>query len=221
MRLPITCPKYAPTPGSRRCEHFEPNGACRLPGEFMCVEWVKANGEHAPAASPARPGLAGEEPTSASSVTTTALTVAPMAPAAAPQPPAPTPPPVAATPASAPPMGRTAALATERPAFALTTPPAPAVRPPPPAALTTQRPPTSATTTRAHAPSDADVAAFKDRDLEVLVATDTLGEIAIVPAYTSADRLELTIAHAALIASVCAAFPGAHVTAIRRATKSG
>ncbi len=43
----IACPKYEPAPGSRRCRHYVANGACDLPDELMCVEWLKAN-EHAP-----------------------------------------------------------------------------------------------------------------------------------------------------------------------------
>ena len=38
------CPKYDPLPGSKRCRHYLDNGACALPDEFMCVEWMKANG---------------------------------------------------------------------------------------------------------------------------------------------------------------------------------
>lgn len=38
------CPKYRPLPGSKRCQHYLDGGACGLPDEFMCVEWLKANG---------------------------------------------------------------------------------------------------------------------------------------------------------------------------------
>jgi len=41
--LPITCPKYQPVPGTKRCAHFQANGACDLPDELMCVEWLKVN----------------------------------------------------------------------------------------------------------------------------------------------------------------------------------
>lgn len=44
----ITCPKYVRGEG-KRCAHFKANGACALPDEFMCVEWLKANGKAAPA----------------------------------------------------------------------------------------------------------------------------------------------------------------------------
>jgi hypothetical protein len=190
---PITCPKYLPMPGGgRRCQHFESNGGCRLPDEFMCVEWLKANGEPIPAAP--RPLAAPPTPSVESGSHPPAKAF--LAPAGAPV--------VAITPTA-----RT---------FALTPSPSPVP----------QRVSTPASTTRPaiqlprapsaqHAPSAADITAFKARGIEVHVATDTLGEIAIVPVYTDADRLELSIEHAALIASVCTAFPGARVTAIRKA----
>ena len=39
----ITCEKYTRGEG-KRCIHYAANGACALPDEFMCVEWLKANG---------------------------------------------------------------------------------------------------------------------------------------------------------------------------------
>jgi hypothetical protein len=44
----VTCPRYDPVPGTRRCKHYLKGGACSLPDEFMCVEWLKANGHHVP-----------------------------------------------------------------------------------------------------------------------------------------------------------------------------
>jgi hypothetical protein len=44
----ITCPRYEPKPGSKRCKHYLKGGACALPDEFMCVEWLKANGHAVP-----------------------------------------------------------------------------------------------------------------------------------------------------------------------------
>jgi len=40
----FTCPKYDPIAGQKRCKHYLANGACALPSEFMCVEWLKRNG---------------------------------------------------------------------------------------------------------------------------------------------------------------------------------
>lgn len=44
----ITCPKYVRGEG-KRCAHFKASGACALPDEFMCVEWLKTNGKALPA----------------------------------------------------------------------------------------------------------------------------------------------------------------------------
>ena len=38
----IACAKYVPG-GGRRCVHYA-DGACLRPDEFMCGEWLKANG---------------------------------------------------------------------------------------------------------------------------------------------------------------------------------
>ncbi len=46
----ITCPRYESLPGEKRCRHYVKGGACALPDEFMCVEWLKANGHAAPTA---------------------------------------------------------------------------------------------------------------------------------------------------------------------------
>jgi hypothetical protein len=47
----ITCEKYVRGEG-KRCVHYVANGACALPDDFMCVEWLKANGP-----KPARDGV--------------------------------------------------------------------------------------------------------------------------------------------------------------------
>lgn len=39
----ITCEKYVRSEG-KRCVHYLAGGSCSLPDEFMCVEWLKANG---------------------------------------------------------------------------------------------------------------------------------------------------------------------------------
>jgi len=44
----VTCTRYEAVPGTRRCKHYLKGGACSLPDEFMCVEWLKANGHHVP-----------------------------------------------------------------------------------------------------------------------------------------------------------------------------
>ena len=138
VQLPITCPKYEPVAGTKRCRHYHPNGACGLPDEFMCVEWLKANGHAAPA--PVTPATTTEVPRP-----------------------------------EAVPIVRTL--------------------------------------------SDADLASFKALGVEVRLATEELGDVWVVPAYTGMDRQELSVDHAALIAAVASAFPGARVTALVRKPK--
>ncbi|MBI5549078.1 MAG: hypothetical protein HY901_34775 [Deltaproteobacteria bacterium] len=44
MALPeVACGKYMPGTG-RSCLHYLPGGPCNRPDEFMCVEWLRANG---------------------------------------------------------------------------------------------------------------------------------------------------------------------------------
>ena len=57
----ITCRRYDAVPGTKRCKHYLKGGACSLPDEFMCVEWLKANGHHVPASLPPVEGLAAAE----------------------------------------------------------------------------------------------------------------------------------------------------------------
>ena len=44
----FTCARYEPLGGSRRCRHYVEGGACARPDEFMCVEWLRANGHPVP-----------------------------------------------------------------------------------------------------------------------------------------------------------------------------
>ncbi len=48
----FTCPHYEPKLGSKRCRHYLEGGACARPDEFMCVEWLKANGHAVPPVGP-------------------------------------------------------------------------------------------------------------------------------------------------------------------------
>ena len=48
----FSCPLYEPKPGSKRCRHYLDGGACARPDEFMCVEWLKANGHTVPPPTP-------------------------------------------------------------------------------------------------------------------------------------------------------------------------
>ena len=47
------CPKYAADVSGRRCTHYLKGGSCALADDFMCVEWLKANGRAPPEGHPA------------------------------------------------------------------------------------------------------------------------------------------------------------------------
>lgn len=40
----FTCPHYRALPGTKRCRAYMDDGACTRPDEFMCTEWLRANG---------------------------------------------------------------------------------------------------------------------------------------------------------------------------------
>jgi hypothetical protein len=166
VRLPITCPKYEPVPGTKRCRHYHANGACGLPDEFMCVEWLKANGHATPApVTPVATSVVGRD--------------------------------LFGNPVTQPPSSVAPSRAARVEAPAVRREEVPIVR-----SLT-----------------DADIASFKALGLEVRLATEEVGDVWIVPAYTGADRHELSVDHAALIAAVASAFPGARVTSLVRKPK--
>jgi hypothetical protein len=84
--------------------------------------------------------------------------------------------------------------------------PAPAT---PPAALAAPAPPAVNATA---------LASFQTLGVEVRLESDDLGELWLVPAYTGADRQELSFEHAALIATLCVAMPSARMTALVRSS---
>lgn len=57
---------------------------------------------------------------------------------------------------------------------------------------------------------------FRALGVSVCVRSDELGEVWIVPEYTTAERSELRVDHAATLAALCAAFPGARAVAFER-----
>jgi hypothetical protein len=54
-----------------------------------------------------------------------------------------------------------------------------------------------------------DLASFQALGVEVCIESPTLGEIWLVPAYTRAERREITPEHAMKVAAIVRAFPGA------------
>lgn len=90
--------------------------------------------------------------------------------------------------------------------------PAPASKPAPPAAspdvkgLNAQAP-----LSALRGLTDEDIASFKALGTEVCFASETYGEVWLVPAYTGQARKELTPEHAATLVRVLSAFPGSRV----------
>jgi hypothetical protein len=69
-----------------------------------------------------------------------------------------------------------------------------------------------------HKLTDAEIQAFKARGAAVQLSSVSVGDLWLVPEYTDADRQELSIEHAATLAMLCAAFPGAKVAAFEKST---
>lgn len=63
----ITCERYLRGEG-KRCAHYVSNGACSLPDEFMCVEWLKVNEPGPPPAEPSATEGAAPVPPAAPAV---------------------------------------------------------------------------------------------------------------------------------------------------------
>lgn len=179
-RLPVQCEHYEPGEDGRRCVHYLANGACARPDEFMCVEWLRANGHPAPVVTARAESLA------ASPVTLAVASVAVADEA-----------PRASTPRDL--FGRPVVPPVER------------ARPPVAAAA-------SAVPTHALLPAltEADVASFRALGAEVAFDVPEVGEIWLVAEYRDADRREIRLDHAAMLASLCAALPGSRIAAFAR-----
>lgn len=193
----ITCQRYDAVPGTKRCKHYLAGGACALPNELMCVEWLKANGHHAP---PLLPSL------ERTAVVLTSES-APAEPSSS-----------TTTPASSPRAERTERDLFGAPVRQCAT--AGSSREPEP-------PPPERSRSRSEAEprdvpvvrnlSDEDIASFKALKVEVCLATEDCGELWLVPEYTGrADRKEISARDAATLAAVCSAFPGARVTSFEK-----
>ena len=154
----FTCAHYDPPAGSRRCRHYLDGGACERPDEFMCVEWLKANGHPTPAEpSPPSPGRDRQDrPTSGKA----------QAPA-----------PCEVSPRIAEDPKREVAIIRN---------------------LTTD-----------------EIASFKALQVEVCLRSEEIGEVWLVPEYTSSGRSEISVEHAATLTTICAAFPGAKVVSFQ------
>ena len=175
----ITCEKYVRGEG-RRCVHYVANGACALPDEFMCVEWLKANGP--------KPALAQSR----------SLPVVADQPKPEPRPQA------------RDLFGNPVALPEELPkpvASAITAaPPRPASEP-------------TVDVDQLRGFTTEDIESFRSLGVEVLLHSETYGDVWLVPAYTGRPRKEITPEHAATLARVMSVFPGSHVVAFEKTPK--
>jgi len=61
-----------------------------------------------------------------------------------------------------------------------------------------------------------DIESFKARGLEVLLCSETYGDIWLVPAYTGQPRKEITPEHAATLARVMSVFAGSHIVSFHQ-----
>ncbi|MDC0714274.1 hypothetical protein POL68_37780 [Stigmatella sp. ncwal1] len=90
--------------------------------------------------------------------------------------------------------------------------PAPTSKPSPPApSLDVKAPQAEAPHSVLSGLTDEDIASFKALGAEVCFASETYGEVWLVPAYTGHSRRELTPEHAATLVRVLSAFPGSRV----------
>lgn len=184
----------------RRCRYYADNGTCALPVRLMCVEYLRRN-----------PGLAASLPDRPTPTL-------PMAP--------PEPPPLprvldalqSPTPISD--AGRVLAPATapDGGEFALAPPP---LKPPRKAAVAdTHRPELLPSTAATAVGAAGDLArgarSLTEQRVEVALVSDVFGDITLVPEHTGQDRIEFTFDEVALLAAAVLAFPGCHMTGLRK-----
>ena len=62
----------------------------------------------------------------------------------------------------------------------------------------------------------ADIESFKALGVEVCIESEAAGQIWLVPAYTGADRKEISVEHAGTLATICSVFPGARVVSFEK-----
>ena len=65
-----------------------------------------------------------------------------------------------------------------------------------------------------------DIESFKALGVEVLLHSETYGDVWLVPAYTGRDRKEITPEHAATLARVMSVFPGSHIVSFEKTAQT-
>jgi len=186
----ITCPHYKAIPGRKHCRHYLTDGACSRPDEFMCREWMKANGHLVGDATPVPAGVAHDSPLhqvlASSPVDLFGNRNPDYQPARAEV--------AAAVPSDASPA---------RPSVPVS--PGEGVEA---AGRSVSSPPRGLTTD--------DIDSFKALGVEVCLNSEAFGELWLVPEYTGQGRKELTPEHVATIWRVVEAFPGARVVSFEK-----
>lgn len=188
----IECPKWEPKgEGSKRCKHYAEGGACALPDEFMCVEWLRLNDPDAyRQQAEARQGGIGE------------VANGPQSPAEP------------ATPRDRPMDPSPGANGAQRPSEAEQ--PAPKRHL---GTAKLKVPDELATAPRAFDPaliSDASLAELEAAGIEIEVGSADLDPVWLVPEHTGLDRAELTYRMARTLLVTMSVFPGSHLRALRR-----
>ncbi|NNB92501.1 hypothetical protein HJC10_00380 [Corallococcus exiguus] len=103
--------------------------------------------------------------------------------------------------------------------------PAPAPNASPPAPMTVApRPDADATPAvdvdQLHGFTTDNIESFKALGVEVLLRSETYGDVWLVPAYTGRDRKEITPEHAATLARVMSVFPASHIVSFEKIEKT-
>ncbi len=174
----ITCEKYTRGEDGKHCIYFARNGACLRDDEFMCVEWLKANGHGKPALP---------------------VVVEPPAPVARDL------------------FGNPLPEVASAPAPKSSPPPKPIAIAKPPVDADTQ-PTVDIDQLRGF--TTEDIESFKALGVEVLLHSETYGDVWLVPAYTGRERKEITPEHAATLARVMSVFPGSHIVSFEKTAKT-
>jgi len=203
----ITCSHYEAIPGRKHCRHYLENGACSRPDEFMCTEWLKANGH-----DQAKPSRVASIAASRAQDTNQKLSASsPVDMFGNPNPdykPAPKK------------QGSTDLFGN------------PVPEPKEPKRTESKQRPTAASPSPTPAASEPieereplrgltteDIDGFKALGVEVCLSSDAFGEVWLVPEYTEHDRKEITPEHAATISRVLEAFPGSKVVSFEKSPK--
>jgi hypothetical protein len=195
----ITCQGYSKQAGSKKCTHFLPGGACALPDELMCSEWLKVN-QQKPPATPDPPKQEKSQifgfiedalPCLTPTETTAAPSTAPQAPSTGP-------------------TGPTAPTGAERAS----------TRPQDGAWLARAYSAEQAKDLRDIPLEQMSLEAVESLTklrVETLVNTNSeMGEVWLVPEYTEEKRKELTYRDMRYLMLVVKVFPGAVLKTVRR-----